>query len=229
MQVRNDYTSYQGMDSNRNNHNHHVTDGFYEEVAKKTESGAGGQSTFPSEGENVRAESSQTPQNIHTALYSAAKESRSTKKVSWARQFWDYLGDESDGNSKAATHLSFRQVVMNGISSATAAFHESFPYRIINKWVDVRESIRTHVSTALKKFGKGREAFAALSDDRMPSGKREGRHTREQRKEQIRARRAEVEVSIQTPAHNHLMDSYSKNGEYCQLNENITYRRPVSK
>ena len=227
MQIRNDYTSYQGLDSNRHNHNHHVTDCFYEEVARKTESGAGGQISYSAQPEEKRAEN---PQNVHMALYSAAAgESRNTKKTSWARQFWDYLGDDTNAEGKGMKpSFSIRQTVMNGISSAAAAFHEVFPYRIVNKWVEVRKSIRTHATAILKKFGKNGEAFTALADERMPSGKRERQHRKEQQKEQIITRRGAVEVSIQQPVHNHLMDSYSKNGEYCQLNEHLSYRRPVS-
>lgn len=229
MQIRNDYTSYHGMDSNRNNHNHHVTDCFYEEVAKKAESGAGGQISFATESEEMRAENSQNSQNIHMALYSAAAgKNGDTKKNSWARQFWDYLGDESGGEGKAAKHMSVRQVVMSGISGAVTAFHERFSYPVMNKLMEVRESIKTYASGALKKFGRGREAFTALSDERMPSGKRQRQPGREQQKRQITTRRGAVEVIIQEPVHDHLMDSYSKNGEYCQLNENLSYRKPVS-
>lgn len=229
MQVRNDYTSYQGMDSNRNNHHRYVTDGLYEEAAKKAESGAGEQSSFSGEKEEMRAAASQKSQNIYMDHYSAAaRESRSAKKVSWVKQFWDYLGDESDGEGKAARHLSVRQTVMSGISGAATAFRERFVYPIVNKLTEVRESIKAYANGALKKFGKGREAFTALSDERMPSGKREGQHHREQRRGQITTRRGAVEVILQEQMNNHLMDSYTKNGEYCKLNDHLTYRRPVS-
>lgn len=227
MQIRNDYTSYQGLGSNRNNHHQYVTDGLYEEVAKKAESGANEQSALSAQEESRKTES---PQNIHMALYSAtAKESRSAKKISWARRFWDYLGDEQSGEQTGTKHLfSIRPSVLGGINGAVAAFRENISRRIVNKWVEVRESIKTHANAALKKFGKGREAFTALSDQRMPSGNKEGQRDRERKREQIITRRGAVEVIIQEPVHNHLMDSYSKNGEYCKLNDHLTYRRPVS-
>lgn len=227
MQIRNDYTSYQGMDSNRHNHNHHVTDCFYEETARKTQSGAAGEISYSMQPEKNRVEN---PQNVHMALFSAAAgESRNTKKTSWARQFWDYLGDDAstEGNGTKPS-FSIRQTVMNGISGAMAAFHEGFPYRIVNKWVEIRKNIGTHVTAVLKKFGKNREAFTALADERMPSGKRERQHQKEQRREQITIRRGAVEVSIQPSVHNHLMDSYTRNGEYCQLNDHLSNRRSVS-
>lgn len=226
MQIRNDYTSYQGLGSNRHNHNHHVTECFYEEAAKKTESGTGGQISYSVQPEKNRAES---PQNVHMALYSAAVgESRDTKKTGWARKFWDYLGDENVEEGKAAKHMSVRQVVMSGISGAVTAFHEKFSYPVMNKLVEVRESIKTYASGTLRKFGRGREAFTALSDERMPSGKRQRQRSREQQKRQITTRRGAVEVTIQPPVHNHLMDSYSRNGEYCQLNDHLGQRRTVS-
>lgn len=227
MQIRNDYTSYQGLNSNRHNHDHHVTDCFYEEVARKTESGAAGQIAYSAQPEEKREEN---PQNVHVTLSSAAAgESRNTKKTSWARQFWDYLGDDAnaEGNGMKPS-FSIKQTVMNGISVAAAAFHEGFPYRIVNKWVDIRKNIRTHVTAVLKKFGKNRETFTALADEGMPSGKRERQHRRQQQREQITIRRGAVEVSIQQPVPNHLMDSYSKNGEYCQLSDHLSRRRSVS-
>ncbi|MDE7008885.1 MAG: hypothetical protein K2P07_12145, partial [Lachnospiraceae bacterium] len=33
------------------------------------------------------------------------------------------------------------------------------------------------------------------------------------------------EIITAQPADNHLMDSYSKTGNYCKLNENLTYQR----
>ena len=227
MQIRNDYTSYQGMDSNRHNHNHHVTDCFYEEAARKTESGAGGQVSYSMQPEKKRTEDSQ---NVHMALYSAAAgKSRDTKKTSWARQFWDYLGEDANADGKGMKpSFSIRQTVMNGISGAAAAFREGFPHRIVNKWVEIRKNIRTHATAVLKKFGKNREAFTALADERMPSGKREKQRHSKQQREQITIRRGAVEVTIQPPVHDHLMDSYSRNGEYCQLNDHLSHRRPVS-
>lgn len=227
MQIRNDYTSYQGLDSNRHNHNHHVTDCFYEEVARKTESGAAGQISYSAQPEEKREENLQ---NVHVTISSAAAgESRNTKKTSWARQFWDYLGEDAnaEGNGMKPS-FSIRQTVMNGISGAAAAFYEGLPYHIVNKWVEIRKNIRIYATAVLKKFGKNREAFTALADERMPSGKRERQHQKEQRREQITIRRGAVEVSIQPSVHNHLMDSYSKNGEYCQLNDHLGHRRPVS-
>ena len=230
MQIRNDYTSYQGMNNSRNNHNHYVTDGFYEEVAKKTESGAVGQGSFSPSGEEKKEENSRNSQNISIELHTAAaRESKSTRKVSLARQFWDYLGDEkSEGQNTAKNPFSIKQVVMNGVSSVAAAFRQSFPYRIVNKWVAARENIKTGVTAVLKRFGRGREAFAALADGHMPSGKREGQNTGKQQKGPLTTRRGAVEVTIQEPVHNHLMDSYTKNGEYCQLNDHLSYRKPVS-
>lgn len=228
MQIQNNYTSYMGGENSSRNHYHHVTDCLHGEAEKKPKAAAAAQ--LSSLGKDKAGEGSDSP-NIRMSLYPAAKaESRDAKGAGWAKRFWDYLGQEENGQTESIRQLfSVRHISARGSSAAAAAFSNGFPAYIATRWTAVRQSIRTHKAALLKKFSRGREAFSALADGRMPWGKRHRQHTGERKKGAVTTRRGAVEVIIQHSGRNHLMDSYSKKGEYCQLNENLSAPGPLSK
>lgn len=144
--------------------------------------------------------------------------------------FWDSLGDEANDNSEGMvtrereSFLSNLQGVMHHVSLAV---RNAFGQKIFQRIVGIPAAVKTGISTALKKFGKGKEAFMALSDERMPSGQQSA-HPEDEKNRQVATRKKEKEMQALQRSDNHLMDSYSKTGAYCKLNENLTYQKPKS-
>ena len=78
---------------------------------------------------------------------------------------------------------------------------------------------QTHI---LGGFRRENDAFAALTDGQTPSGKNNS--GKEKSKDgQVTSTGKEDDIPTKVRSHSHLMDSYSRTGEYCQLNDNLTY------
>lgn len=141
------------------------------------------------------------------------------------KNFWDSMGDEGEENRQGARSSGSGHMGVKGIEALTSAIKQMFPYRIINKWKSIREKIKVGVNTALKRFGKGSTAFGALTDlGGHFTGKKETDKQLEESKGKGTWQKADS-VPTMPLADSHLMDSYSKTGAYCRLNENLTYQK----
>lgn len=202
MQIQSDYNSYSGI-SYEQKHNHHITQCLHEEQQahnKAAASAAGSRKdTLPS------GKSRNDLKEESTYIHEEAGRGPVGKKKGkgFVKGLWESLGEET----------------------VSSAIKQIFPYRIINKWENVREKIKVSVSTALKRFGREGAAFGALTD---PKGhfrrKREADKQLEENKEKG-TRQKEGAIPAAFLSDSHLMDSYSKTGAYCRLNENLTYQK----
>lgn len=128
------------------------------------------------------------------------------------------------GKTDRAEQPEKKETSLSAVSGAASAFKDLFPFRIMNKWQEVREKIKVNVSAALKKFSREREAFGALSDwGTRPDNKKE---EQEKLPKSLTgaAEKKEEELTGQMLSGSHLMDSYSRSGKYCQLSEHITFQ-----
>ena len=196
-----------------------MSDCIHEKGQSRPEEGAAGAEAQVNSSEAVLSETGkQEPGGSYTGQPEKANE---RKKPGFVKGFWDSLGDEKrqDGQRK---NPAFGESLTAGISRAATALHEIFPHRIVNKWESVREKIKVSASAALKKFSGGKDTFAALTNmgshkgngKSVGSGKAEPKKTPGSREEKPDIQTAEASDS-------HLLDSYTKTGEYCSLKENI--------
>lgn len=224
MKVRNDYNSFQNSNYNQSqSHTHHITECQFEAKQSKL---AGELTGAKKEAVSVKDQNSRQDLNSLFNHKIQTDESKS-RGIGRLKNLWDSLADE-EGQNKEKKNLSSNEKALSGISGAATAFQEMFPERIINKWQAVREKLKVNVSAALKKFGKGREAFSALADSGTRSkGKRNGNSGKSDKWGQVSVKRDQDQLSMKILTNSHLMDSYSKSGEYCQLNENLTYQKKV--
>lgn len=222
MQVNNDYQSYQNRDYQKQ-HRHHVTECLYEEENKKREGSLGGIKTQAS---NRKAQA--VKKEVELGSFGGNAEGikgTEKKKTGLMKGLWEALGEEDSQDLGKVTAV-WKENILSGIYGAASSFQTAFAHRIVNKWEYVRDRIKTGASAALRKFGKNREAFTALSDERTPSHRKNAGTKEEKQKGQVTTKRKEEEMIMKNLSHDHLMDSYSKTGEYCQINENLTYQKP---
>ncbi len=150
----------------------------------------------------------------------------------FVKGIWDAMGDAD--SAKGASQGSTASVSgigkesqgrdIHGVSAMLSNIKQGFSYYIVNKWESAREKIKTGIHTALKQFGKEKDGFTMLSDaGHQPDGRKSPGDWKKGDKKGTRGRKEEI-ITAQ-PADNHLMDSYSKTGNYCKLNENLTYQR----
>lgn len=224
MQINGDYGSYSHTSYDRN-HNHHITQCLHEEKQEQHKEAAAGIKKDTLVGEKGQENLKQEVAFTHAG---AAKSSGGVRKgVGFLKGVWDSMGEETDGGEKSQSAFSAWNDYggTKGIAAVTSAIKQAFSSRIINRWESVREKIRVSISSTLKRFGKGSEAFAALAD---PKGhfaeKREADKGLSEKKEKSAGGKAEVTEAAYQPD-SHLMDSYNKTGGYCQLNENLTYQK----
>ncbi len=145
------------------------------------------------------------------------------------RQFWDSMGDDENSQTEKTDvpgeeGLSGKDTGRR-IWAISASVRNLLPAYITEKWEDVKDRIKEGAGAAFQRFNRGKDAFLALSDPggRFRGKKEEKHRGREQPGRGMR--RAKPEVLSGSVPDTHLMDSYSKTGEYCRLNDNLSYRR----
>lgn len=224
MQIRSDYHSHSGMNY-RNSHTHHMTKCLHEDESKQQklpESGAKNNAFQEKEkGTFTRDEGYSYGENSPGAMESAEGKAAGAPlgKTGFFKKMWEALGEEGQPGENARTAA--------GANIAISSIRQLLPAYFVNKWESVREKIKVGVGAALKRFKKENDTFAALTDPREHSAGKKGREGRLPRKEEKVLRRGNVEIISEVPMDGHLMDSYSKTGEYCKLNENLTFRKKV--
>lgn len=227
MEIQNNYNAFSDRRYHES-HTHHITKCLHEEESAKNKQMAAGMkqdAVSLDEGEKAEQDSLFTYGAVSGIKNSTS--GRGLKKgLEVVKGIWDAMGDEETTKATAEKGLvtGSEMVKDAGIDAASSAIRQGIPFRIAAKWESVRERLKTGLSTALKRFSKG-DAFSALTDPKgnfrgkKGSGRREiertGRGTRQKRPDILTASLSE----------SHLMDSYSKTGEYCQINENLTYHK----
>lgn len=216
-----------------NEHTHHITECLHEDRQQRLLGASAGikMDTFTA----TDSQGSQSEGEPYGYYQGAARERNPVKRgLSLVRGLWESLGNQGVAaenrtnismDHRTDTALSHR-AIRSSMDAATSIVRQDFPYRIINKWVYVREKIKVGVHTALKRFNRGEESFAALSDPGSRSGQnRNGKQFMDMGSSNGTRRRNQEPITY-LPADTYLMDSYSKTGEYCRINENITYQKP---
>lgn len=222
MQIQSDYNSYSST-GYEHKHTHHITKCLHEEKQEQHNGGAAG-----IKADSFSMENSRESMKQETVYVQGEEQKRTVSKkkgMGLLKEFWDAMGDEGADDRQGVFSSGSSHVGVKGIDAVTSAIKQIFPYRIINKWESVREKIKVGVNTALKRFGKGSTAFGALTDPKGHfTGKKETGRQLEERKEKG-TRQKEGPVPTVPLSDSHLMDSYSKTGAYCRLNENLTYQK----
>lgn len=227
MQIRNDFTSFSGREY-QNSHTHHITKCLHEEEHKKHEAAA----TGIKQGATDSGTSQKTQQDVVFEHGSSTERQTSQVKKGFGtlRGIWDSLGDEKHAQpqrtySEENISPGRENFFHNGINAVTTAIRVAISDRIVNKWENVRERIKVNFKSALKRFGRDHDAFGTLSD---PKGRFTGKKGTQERYDERAGkgtRRKEPDLRTAAMSDTYLMDSYSKTGEYCRLNENLTYQK----
>lgn len=223
MQIRNDYTSFQ----NRNyqeGHTHHITECLHDDQTKKKE-GAGGAGAEASNVQGKTVEISKDGVIYQMSADKAAlKETGKKSGTSLIKGFWDSLGDEGTQDSKNVMTV-LKNNLLSGIHGAAASIRGSFQYQVADRIQNIPVKIKEVLKGARAKFGRGKGAFTALTGGQTPAGKDNSGTGKKNREGQVTTTRKDDDIPMKVLKHSHLMDSYSRQGEYCQLNDNLTYSR----
>lgn len=211
MQIRNDYNPQQGQ-AYTHSHTHHITECFHKEAEKKKQGSIAGKATSYQKGDAAKA----AVEYVASFSMEEMSVNKSKEKPGMIKGFWEALGEEGEGKSS----FDIRQIALNGVHGAAAAIQSFWNKNIVKRTVILKEKVKAIPSLATKKFGKGKEAFGALLSGGMTFA--EGKSKGKQQKEK-------EEVQMKQTQNHHLMDSYNKSGNYCQLNENLTYQKPKGK
>ncbi len=200
MQIRNDFSNFSGREYH-NSHTHHITKCLHEEEHKKHDGG-----DFGIRKETVQQDKGtehKTQQDVFFE-YNAGTGRQKTpmkKGLGMLKGIWDSMGQEEPERIKEAPAAGQKGLLHSHIAEAVSAFQAAF-----------------------KHFGRNRD-FGTLSDPKGRStGNREGQEPYDQ-KQGKGTRRKSPDLRTAAMADTHLMDSYSKTGEYCRLNENLTYQK----
>lgn len=230
MEIRNEYTSFDNRQYR--NHTHHITKCLHEEeAAAKPAAGAlAGAGT----GQGRSAEFSRDGDIYHMSAFAAGQSGSAGKGKSLLKGFWDALGEEGEEAGKERNAMAaFRENLLSGIYSAAASIRHSFSSQVIERIKNLRERFRTGAKGGYRYSRGSREDFAALADGRAPSHK-ESKNRRSIRRQELLpgeapSLRKQEDIPMKILVNSHLMDSYSKSGEYCQLGENLTYGKGMGR
>ncbi|NBJ94724.1 hypothetical protein [Parablautia muri] len=227
MEIQNNYNAFSDR-RYQESHTHHITKCLHEEESAKSKSMAAGmKQDAVSLGEDGKTE----PDSLFTYGAVGGREKKTgglglKKGLDIIKGIWDSMGDEE--KTKAASEKGLiagsETVEEAGIDAASSAIKQGLPYRIVKKWESVRERLKAGLSTALKRFNKG-DAFGALTDPKGNFGGKKGSGRQGLEKAGRGTRQRRPDILTASLSESHLMDSYSKSGEYCQINENLTYHR----
>lgn len=228
MQIQNDYNPHSGLNYEPA-HTHHITKCLHEEEHIKQQTGAAG-----IKNKALSFDAAQEQKGLDgfyeygSGIHREIGGGRGKPGV--IREFWDSLGEEKEKGAEnilAAWEKEKESSQMHtaGISAVSSAIRQIVPNFVITKVGNVREKIKAGIGAALKRFGKREDAFGALSNPGSYfGGKRKGKEEISE-KTGKGTRRANQEIITATISDSHLMDSYSKTGRYCRLNENLIYQK----
>ncbi|MCM1134125.1 MAG: hypothetical protein NC400_00995 [Clostridium sp.] len=227
MQIQNDVNSYQGTEYH-SSHQHHITKCLYdEEPSKQTGAAAALRNNAAASGTAAEEASGDTFYGHESGVSRQAGSGKG--RPGFIREFWDSLGEEEKGTGSIFSARDGEgknsETHTGKISAVSAAIRQIVPSFVIAKVGNAREKIKAGIGTALKRFGKREDTFGALSNPgSFFEGKRRGKEGLSEKTERG-TRRANQEIISAAFSDSHLMDSYSKTGQYCRLNENLIYQK----
>lgn len=223
MRIDNDTTSYSGNQL-AHSHTHHITKCLHEEeIAKKSGAGAGiGRDTYQA------AETAVSEEELRGLGLIAGTDRRQRQAIRSGKnlfqEMWDAMGDEGESAREGVLPFFDRDRDSRGVRAMLSAVRQDISFYIVNKWEAVREKIKVGTDFARKHFGRNRNGFTMSFDiGQQAAGNNRKNWEKEEKNKGTRQQQEEIPSAYQ--ADNHLMDSYSKNGEYCRINENLTYRK----
>lgn len=222
MRIDNDTASYSGSQL-AHSHTHHITKCLYEEeTAKKSGAGAG-------ISKDIYQAAEMTSEEDLKGIGLASMTNERVKKASrpgtnLIRGIWDAMGDDDSSLKENILSVYDRDGENRGVRAMLSAVRQNISSYIVNKWEAVREKIKVGTDSARMHFGRNRNGFAMSSDlGRQTAGNNPKSWEKDDKNKGTRREQEEIPSAYQ--ADNHLMDSYSKNGEYCKINENLTYHK----
>lgn len=222
MQIQSNYNSYSNTGYEQT-HTHHITNCLHEEKTKRNNEGATGIKSDALKGDSYQ--SGLKPETVSLSQESNSSAVESKKGIGFLKAFWNSLGDEEKEENQESLISSIRHSGLNGIAVVVSAIRQVISDRIISKWENVREKFKVSVKAAVKRFGEGSAAFGALTDPRGQSAGKNEADAQEQEERKKGAGSKEEPIDTAVLSDSHLMDSYSKTGAYCRLNENLTYQK----
>lgn len=236
MQIRNDYTSFQnrnyqesraryGTEYPHDGQEEKKEGGVKEAAADRTGKSGGdiGEEArgFAKDGVIYQPGEGAADMNASPDAAAGKKEGRSGFRL--VKGFWDALGEEKAKDSKNPL-IILKDNLLSGIHGAAASVKQTFQHRVIEKVQNIPVKIKEAGKGARAKFEKGKDAFTALTGGQAQEKDNSGA-SKKNREENTPPPGNEDGGSMRILKHSHLMDSYSRQGEYCQLNDNLTYSR----
>ena len=227
MQIQNNFKNYSGTEYQKS-YTNHGAERFYGPEEKRPE----GWETTAKEGRLGQEQPAKTEAGqLLSRENNSGRKNQETglkKGVSVIRQIWDSMGEEDNAVEKGVLSAEEGRIKgdsAGGILAAITAIRTQVSSYIIEKWEGTRDRVKEGAGAAFKRFNKRKDAFLALADPgRRSLGKKEEKHGR-QGQAGRREGRTKPEILSAVVSDTHLTDSYSKTGEYCKLNDNLSYRR----
>lgn len=220
MRIDHGTASYAG-DQLAHPHTHHITKCLYEEeTSKKNEAAAGiRRDTYQA------AQTAALEEDLQGIGLAADQRQYQTSKSgkNLFREIWDAMGDDESAGEHVLPFYG-RDRASRGVRAMLSAIRQDLPAYIVNKWTAVREKIKVGSSSLRRHFGRNKGGFA-MSLDIGQQAAQNGQNRWDKDEKQKGTRQKQEEIPSAYQADNHLMDSYSKNGEYCRINENLTYQK----
>ena len=224
MQIRNDYTPYSNQTyehTNTYSHTQRMNEQFSEEKVPKRTDISGSSITEPVSYQQKR----QDTLELFSVTAQKTREQEGRKKGLLLKKFWERLGEDKTEVSLRQIPITVKEAIVSHVQgmihSAGEALHSMMQHKFVRSIVHFPVKIKMELSAALKRF-RGGEAFAALTDGKMPS--KQDANKKQQRRQTPHSQR-ETDTKRTETVNSHLMDSYSKKGTYCKINENLTYQK----
>lgn len=223
MRIESDTTSYLGNQL-AHSHTHHITKCLHEEEADRKSGAAAG----------IRKDAYQAAEKAMSEEGSMAAElgagmRRSGRKtgtgVGFFRGVWEAMGEEGKDKRENILPVFNRDRSGRGVREMLLTVRQNLSDYIVNKLETVRDKIKIGTRLARKRFGKNQDGFTMSSDIGQQAPGNNNRRTWEKENDKKGTRQNREELPTAYQADNHLMDSYSKTGEYCKINENLTFQK----
>lgn len=222
MQIQGDY-SYSN-NAYEQKHTHHITKCLHEEGHERQQAATAGMKSDTLSMQKAGQEAVFEPSGLYETAKKITDQGRTGTGTGFFKGLWDAMGDEPDKRSESVLPLG-KQIGAKAAAAVSAAVRIMVPPGVINVIENVREKIKAGTKSILKRLGKKEEAFTALTDPKEHfTGRRQGEGKSAGHKEKGTRTKAEAVYTV-TGKDSHLMDSYSKTGAYCKLNENLTYQK----
>lgn len=223
MRIDGDTTSYSGNQLTHS-HTHHITKCLHEEeTARNTGAAAGIRRDTYQAGEKAASEEEMLVTGLETGTKRSGK--KTGTGISFIRGMWEALGDEGEGEKGNVLLVFSRDRIGQGVREMLLHVRQNLSDYIVNKWEAVKGRIRIGTRSALKRFGKDTDGFTMSSDIGQQTAGNNRRNAWEREEDKRGTRQDKEEIPTAYPADNHLMDSYTKTGEYCKINEHLTYQK----